>query len=289
MKILRLIALLTIPAISFSQNELKILSWNLHLLPAPVYAKSKKRLRVDSIIKHLTKSDTTIDLLLFQEVFHQGCRKRLIKGLENLYPYHTPVVNPAKGRLFKTNSGLIIFSKTPFVQMKSIRYEECSGSDCMAFKGAQFIHTVWNNVPLFVVNTHLNSQPPRSIALEQTRKIIKELIVPIGNTKVPIILGGDFNINYSDTTNYNALISILGSSNQKHLDLTQSDQPQELESTLDYLFVYHDQLSEHFTLESVHKIQIGPSWRPSDGKKVYGKTVGFSDHHAVIMRLKYIP
>lgn len=208
--------------------------------------------------------------------------------MENLYPYYTPVVNPATARPFKTNSGLIIFSKTPIIQMDVIKYDDCSKSDCMAFKGAQFVHTVWNNHPILVVNTHLNSEPPRSIALEQAREIINELISEYLEKEVPIFLGGDFNINCADKENYEELLSIIRAKNNLHEDIVESTTPSPVENTLDYIFIYNDWLPEHFDLEYLYKYQIGPSWINSDDKKIYGETVGFSDHHPVIMKLQYI-
>lgn len=274
-------------ASSYSQGALKIVSWNLQLLPAPVFVKSKKKLRTDSIINYFTEKDTSIDILLFQEVFHSKRRKQLIEGLQNLYPYHTPVVNSAKGKPFKTNSGLIIFSKTPFVQMKSIKYNDCSGNDCMAYKGAQFIHTVWNNKPILVINTHLNSEPPRNIALKQTQRIISDLVSPYTNSGIPIFMGGDFNINVADSSNYQKLLSIVESKNEAHLDIVNSGKPKELINTLDYIFIYKEWLPDYLEVDYLYKFLIGPSWEDSDKKKVYGKTVGFSDHHAVIMKLNY--
>ncbi|MCB9189461.1 MAG: hypothetical protein H6599_09310 [Flavobacteriales bacterium] len=279
--------LIIISGLACAQDTLKLVSWNLHLLPSPVFAKSKKKTRTDSIVNYFTKIDTSINLLLFQEVFHAKRRNQLIAGLENLYPYHTPIVNSAKKRLLKTNSGLIVFSKTPIIQMDAIKYNDCSGSDCMAFKGAQFIHTVWNNTPLLVVNTHLNSEPPRSIALEQAKMIINELIPNYIEKEIPIFIGGDFNINCSDSSNYDKLLQIVKTNNSSHIDCTDISSPKVLESTLDYIFLYDDWLPEYLKLEQNCKFQIGPSWIDSDDKKIYGKTVGFSDHHPVLMKLSF--
>lgn len=243
---------------------------------------------MDSIVHQFTVVDTTIDIILFQEVFHPKRRKQLIEGMKHSYPYYTPVINSAKGRPFKTNSGLVVFSKTPIYQMESIKFNDCSGSDCMAFKGAQFVHTVWNSTPLLIVNTHLNSEPPRSIALEQTKLIISELVEPFSEKQVPIILGGDFNINCNDQDNYDQLLSIVESKNSVHTDNTQKT-IQGLQNTLDYLFVYKDWLPDSFSLDYVQKILIGPTWDNSGKRKIYGKTVGFSDHHPVLMQLIYTP
>lgn len=281
------ILLFFIAQLNYAQDSLKILSWNLHLLPAPVFTKSKKKLRVDSIIKHFTVTDTSIDILLFQEVFHRNRRQQLIDGLKTFYPHYTSVANSARGKLLKTNSGLIIFSKTPLVEINTIKYDNCSGSDCMAFKGAQFIHTVWNNVPLLIINTHLNSEPPRRIALEQSRKIIDQLVLPYEKMRIPTFIGGDFNISCSDSTNYEKLLSIVGSNNRHHENIVCTKNPKSLKNTLDYIFVYNEWLPDYFTIDYLYKYLIGPTWQNSDKKKIYGQTVGFSDHHAVVMKLNF--
>lgn len=157
----------------------------------------------------------------------------------------------------------------------------------MAFKGAQFIHTVWNNTPLLIINTHLNSEPPRRIALEQSQEIIDQLVLPYAKLKIPTFIGGDFNINRSDSVNYDKLLSIVGSNNSHHKNIVGKKTPETLKSTLDYIFVYNDWLPEYFSIDYLYKYLIGPTWQNSDKKKIYGQTVGFSDHHAVIMKLNF--
>ena len=48
---------------------------------------------------------------------------------------------------------------------------------------------------------------------------------------------------------------------------------------LEYIFIYNSIKSE-IKLTS-YKYLIGPEWDKDDSKKVYGKTVGLSDHYPV--------
>jgi hypothetical protein len=79
------------------------------------------------------------------------------------------------------------------------------------------------------------------------------------------------------------------SENTAHEDIVDSPTPTELTNTLDYIFVYNDWLPAHFELDYIYKYLIGPKWDETGKKKVYGKTVGFSDHHPVILQLSFHP
>lgn len=283
-KYLFLITFVTFTSIgSFAQIEkkdtLKITSWNIHLLPAPAFFRSRKKKRTKLIIAHFNKQQEN-DVLLFQEVFHKKRRKQLIKGLTNVYPYHTQVVNSAKGKLLKTNSGLITFSKLPFKEVNRIQFNDCSGTDCMAFKGAQMTSFVINGQLIYIINTHLNSEPPRSIALEQMKMIEDSLISIAFENSTNIFVGGDFNINKSDSENYQEMINVFKTKNDCHFDKIISDKGERIvEKTLDYIFLYNA-IESDLKIKK-YKFLIGPEWIKGKSKKVYNKTVGYSDHYPV--------
>ncbi len=264
---------------SVPKDSLVITSWNLHLLPSPVFFRTKKKKRTQLIIRYFNENREN-DLLLFQEVFHSKRRKQLINHLSKVYPYHTPIVNSARGKLFKTNSGLLIFSKTPFSIEGVVKFNQCSGSDCMAYKGAQMINTKINNKTISIINTHLNSEPPRSIALDQMQ-MIQDSLAKSAYYKTPyVFIGGDFNINISDSVNYRKMTKVFKTKNKRHYDITKiSSGEKKVKNTLDYIFLYNSIKSE-IKLTS-YKYLIGPEWDKDDSKKVYGKTVGLSDHYPV--------
>jgi endonuclease/exonuclease/phosphatase family metal-dependent hydrolase len=260
-------------------DSLIITSWNIHLLPAPIFFWSRKKKRTELIINHF-KEQQENDVLLFQEVFQKNRRKQIIKGLSGIYPYHTQIVNSAKGKLFKTNSGLLTFSKTPITEVNNINYENCSGSDCMAYKGAQMLSTKFNGQLIYIINTHLNSEPPRTIALNQI-KMINDSLSEYAFKKSPyVFIGGDLNINISDSLNYQQMIRLFKTNNINHLDIVKNESSIDVAtSTLDYIFIYNS--IESNLISKKYKYLIGPEWKKGTTKKIYNKTVGYSDHYPV--------
>ena len=262
-----------------SSDTLKLTSWNLHLLPSPVFFRSKKKLRTTQIISYFNHQQSNNEVLLFQEVFHKKRRKQLIEGLKLNYPYFTEVVNNSNGKFLKTNSGLIIFSKFPFESSISIKFNDCSSSDCMALKGAQMVSIKYHNKELYILNTHLNSEPPRDIAINQMKHIKDSLIAKAYSQSPFVFIGGDFNINISDTSNYKKMIRIFKTKNKRHYDSTSKKKKSLVTETLDYIFLYNSIESQ---IEiTTFKYLIGPEWEKGKSKKVYGKTVGLSDHYPV--------
>jgi len=89
-------------------KKIKILSWNIYMLPHLVAAHSNKSERATVIGETLMRSD--YDVIFFQEAFHSTARNKILTQLQNKFPYHA---GPANRRFFslKTNSGLWIFSK----------------------------------------------------------------------------------------------------------------------------------------------------------------------------------
>ncbi len=95
---------------SNSKVELKVLSWNIYMLPgianlSKEIEKSNKRGRAEEIASLLSASD--YDIIIFQEAFLPAARKRLVKGLSEIYPFQFGPTNPS-GISLKTNSGSLI-------------------------------------------------------------------------------------------------------------------------------------------------------------------------------------
>ena len=88
------------------KNDLKILSWNIKMMPAPYGWFHNSVERAENIIQAL-KSSETYDVILFQEAFSRKIRKIIFDGLQSIYPYQILPKNQPK--IFKTNSGLKIF------------------------------------------------------------------------------------------------------------------------------------------------------------------------------------
>ncbi len=191
-------------SISKSDTELKILSWNIFMLPRFVnpYAKCKRAKKIAEII--LKEGH---DIVLFQEAFHGGARRIIKKELKESHPY---LIGPVNRKWFwvKASSGLWIVSKLPLKVLEAIDFKECTGADCLARKGAVLIEGEWEGQPFQFVGTHIEAGAPDSIKMTQFKEI-RELMDRHKKEGVPQMLGGDFNMG-PDKKGWKAMIEALG-------------------------------------------------------------------------------
>ncbi|MEM7105006.1 MAG: endonuclease/exonuclease/phosphatase family protein [Bacteroidota bacterium] len=185
---------------------LKVLSWNIYMLPAPFLITGKRK-RAKALGNVLDNSD--YDVLLFQEAFHHGARRRMIKRLKTEFPFrHGPALK--KGFSFKINSGLWVFSKQELKELGVIKFKDKHGLDNrMSRKGALLLEGSKNGNKYQVLVTHLNSGGPFEIRQGQLDQIKSELLEPYAEEGVAQILCGDFNISKFNEANYSAMLSTL--------------------------------------------------------------------------------
>lgn len=190
--------------LSVSGEELKILSWNIFMLPPFVspYAKCKRAEKIAEIL-----SKESYDVILFQEAFHGGARRIIKKGLKETHPH---MIGPVNRKRFwiKTSSGLWIVSKIPLKVLETIDFEECTGGDCLARKGAVLVEGVSQGQTFQFVGTHLEAGAPDSVKMTQFKEI-KALMDRHKKEGVPQMLGGDFNMG-PDKPGWQPMLSALG-------------------------------------------------------------------------------
>lgn len=187
-------------------GELKILAWNIYLLPTLIVRKGQKK-RVPYIGELLDTMN--YDVLVFSEAFHKRSRKRLAKKLRDTYSHQTKPLNHK--RFIKLNGGVWIVSKLPIKVLHEIRFEDCKASDCFAKKGAMLVEIEKNGQPFQILGTHLQAdytgkafQPIRD---QQYEQIKKELLIPFQQKDVPQLICGDLNTPTTDTLAYRAMLS----------------------------------------------------------------------------------
>lgn len=193
-------------AASPSTDSLKLLSWNIYMLP-PLIMFNGKRKRADAIGDTLSKSNH--DVLVLQEAFHHGARRRLSRKLRDDFPYR---VGPVHRKLFspKTSSGIWILSRHPMKKVASTRYRKKSGFDNkMARKGAAMVRVEKNNQPFHIVGTHLNAGGTLDLRSSQVRQIREDLIDKHHRQDIPLIIAGDFNIERSEKAGLDSMLCIL--------------------------------------------------------------------------------
>lgn len=185
------------------KEELKILSWNIYMLPR--FAKhTGKRKRARKIAEVLAKED--YDIFVFQEAFHGDARRILKRAFKKTYPYR---IGPANRNPFwvKTSSGVWMVSKIPLTELEAIKYDQCTGVDCWAKKGALLVEATWQNTTFQLLGTHIQAAGPDSIKHSQYEQV-RELIDKHKKEGVPQILAGDFNMG-KDRDEYYPMLKAL--------------------------------------------------------------------------------
>jgi len=190
-----------------AQSNIKILSWNIGMLPYIEQIKNKTD-RIVSISNALDKQK--YDILIFQESFTNRSRDIIKEKLHDRYPYSYGPINST----FKFNSGLWILSSIPLQLQKEIVFKNSNGLDFLARKGAALFTGEFNNIQFQLIVTHLEDDKyPQSVRNKQMNQIYTQLIIPYSNKKIPQIICGDFNTD-QDSENYNCMISELDAQNE---------------------------------------------------------------------------
>jgi endonuclease/exonuclease/phosphatase family metal-dependent hydrolase len=197
------------PIASSSGEDLKILTWNIYMLPHCSFLHGNCK-RARFIAENLHESN--YDIIVFQEAFDYRARQILRRGLREKYPY---MYGPANESLFslRTSSGLWIISRIPLNKIKEIEYRTRCGIDAMARKGAVLFSGTWRGHEFQLAGTHLQSDSPDEVRRGQCRQISDQLLKAFAKSDVPQIVCGDFNIDMDDAANYTYMIQTLDAQN----------------------------------------------------------------------------
>lgn len=201
-------AIQTVGVIS-KQRELKILTWNIYMLPfcSELHGNCK---RAGSIAKKLAGYKN--DIIVFEEAFDPRARKILRSELKLEYPFMYGPANDA-GLSFKTSSGIWILSKIPLRLLEQIEFKNRFGIDAFARKGAVLFEGEWQGQSFQLLGTHLQANSPDSIRNFQCHEIAEKLLKKYARPEIPQIVCGDFNIEFEDEVNYNNMLTLLEAEN----------------------------------------------------------------------------
>ncbi|MBL4754140.1 MAG: sphingomyelin phosphodiesterase [Flavobacteriales bacterium] len=191
-----------------AEKSLKVLTWNLHLLPSIVLGKHQVP-RAKGIAEVLASSD--YDVIVFQEAFHTKARKLIWKLLSQHYPYQ---YWPGNGGLTRFSSGVWVISKLEIIREEKIGYSKCSPgtADCRARKGALFVQVEKGGMTFQIIGTHLQAKGGDKFQLVRNDQLqeVKNLIIDkYKQPGVPIIVMGDLNIAMAKKADYNKMLTIL--------------------------------------------------------------------------------
>ena len=190
---------------SASGKELKILTWNIFMLPfCSIVHSNHQRARI--IGNKLLNSD--YDIVVLEEAFDYGSRRILKEKLKTLYPFRYGPANESAFS-FRTNSGIWILSKVPLTKVAEIEFKHRFGIDAMARKGATLMEGNWQGNKFQLVGTHLQADSPDSVRRQQCIEISSRLLKKYESENIPQIVCGDFNIENDDPENYHYMLNIL--------------------------------------------------------------------------------
>jgi len=268
-----------------SNKSLKVLSWNIHMLPSFIYSKTKKIKRADEIITALETS--AYNIILFQEAFNSKVRNKIRKKLQKKYRYAYGPVNKKIVSL-RTNSGLWILSDRPLIVQKALAFDECFGQSCLARKGAMLVQGDHYGHLFQLINSHTSGGPVNNYQLHLIRE---KLLDPFSKDKIPQIICGDFNTRtVSVDDRYNAMLRIFDVRDQYQQFDDRSDfhkQNWKIENVYaewpDFIFLKENN-DDLIRVKRIATRSIGPTWHQGD-KKAYLETVGLSDHYPVMIEL----
>lgn len=267
-----------------SRDTVKLVAWNVYMLPTPFNTKSQL-LRARAITEILRKAD--YDVVVLQEVFKGKIFKYFIDSLKGTFPHF--YTTPFKARFLKTTSGLLVLSKLPIKQTASVLFEDCKGSDCIAQKGALLVEVEKNNKRVQIIGTHLQAEEndaAQVIRDKQYKQIAGKLMKPFERHNVPQVVAGDLNTSkYKDKAKfYDRMLKIFGAEDcarphyrDKKLlsyDGSQNDVVRKVwkstQDLLDYILVRKNKTS----LRSLANIKIfRKQWRKENRD--------LSDHYAI--------
>ena len=248
-------------------DTLKVLSWNIHMLPGTIYHATKKVKRARLIVQELQKRED--DVIVFQEAFQYRTRRILKKKLKGKFPY---IYKPLNFSFFsfKTNGGVWVLSKLKLEKKAEIKFDSATGSSRWARKGAVLFEGYVGEDCFQLIGTHTNGGVVNN---SQFRQIRDGLLVPFGEKKVPQLICGDLNCPKSRSIAYLKMLEILGAKDlPTNGGFTYSNH--EKTDVIDYILLKSN--AAEFEEWNKKIILIGNDWQV--GKRKYPQTVGLSDH-----------
>jgi endonuclease/exonuclease/phosphatase family metal-dependent hydrolase len=238
-------------------TQLKLLTWNVWMMPPWTFQSPKNAARAAAIGDELLARD--FDLLCLEKLFDRGAGDVLKRKLGPRYPYAYGPVN-AHGSPFKINGGVMIFSRVPLSELREIQFDASVGIESWSRKGAMLARGSIEGQAFQIVATHLQgddvpSYQPKHQAIrdQQMLQIAKELLRPYADAALPLFLCGDLCTPRRDPTDpfsespaYRQMLAAFGAANgpkervtlddrRVHNDLATDDSGRIAE--LDYILV----------------------------------------------------
>jgi len=272
----------TMEKLSINTKSLKILSWNIYMLPY-ISLFNRNADRAKAIADTLQSSNYQI--IIFQEAFSSKCRNVLAKRLAKEYPYQYGPANKCYWP-FRTSSGLWVVSKIPLTQLDKIKFSISKGFDIIARKGAVLFQGEFQGAKFQLLTTHLQADNSHSVREKQCSEIKEHLLNQYFNPDIPQLICGDFNIDMDDHINYQLMLHTLGANNGEisgdvkftydEIDNTLVRNVLGKKRVIDYILVRNEQWIDHIE----RKVQTFYA-------RIGHKSSNLSDHYAMEANINF--
>ncbi len=199
------------PDIADANRQFNVLSYNIFDRPFIISHDGQRErvCRIPGQIFRQIASKNSIDAIVIQEAFTEGCRSGAeLRTLLSYYgfAYSTATIDQASSL---SNGGLFIASKWPIQLSKQDVFESCTGSDCLAAKGAIYaridkkVTGKGSTMTYHLFGAHFNAwggKKQTKVRLKQAKQLgsfINRQHIP---TTEAVIIAGDLNIDKHDKT-----------------------------------------------------------------------------------------
>jgi exonuclease III len=146
-------------------KALKLMTWNVQMLPEPFQESDldirERARRIARAILDLPAREQP-DVVAFNEVFNEDGRRWLLRYLKGTYPHFIEKLEHP-GADFEQDSGLMLFSKTPFQALPTGGshffevFKRGAGTDALAAKGVGIVRLAGPFDPTTIAFTHLQA------------------------------------------------------------------------------------------------------------------------------------
>jgi len=195
--------------------QFSALNYNVMMLDTILFGNHQQNYRAGQIPAALGRQGKW-DVVAFNEAFALEPQSTLkFYMLLNLYPFSSNVVDRTVDTS-RSNGGVFIQSRWPVMETATIVYNDCSGFDCLANKGAAYARIEKEGRTVHVFATHLQSdrgEAERAVRVNQLKQLanfIHERTRGAADRQEPVIVLGDLNIcKINDADEYGAMLKTL--------------------------------------------------------------------------------
>lgn len=203
---------------------LKVLTWNIWMMPTWVFQSPNNAGRAAAIGVELSKLD--FDILCLEKAFDSGARDVIGNALGGCHPYRYGPANDA-GLSLKIGSGVWVLSRIPLTDYHEIQFNESAGVESFSRKGAVLLSGAVGSHKFQIVATHLQGDDGPSyrpdyqlIRNHQMAQISSDLIEPHADKTVPRLVCGDFctprwdeDNPFNESDGYRTMLATFGAEN----------------------------------------------------------------------------